>query len=59
MNGVATQMAAPFLDNIVAGQVGSDTYVALDTDGNNVVNTVVKLTGVGINQLAANDFTLY
>jgi fibronectin-binding autotransporter adhesin len=42
--------------DIVAVQVGADTYVFVDTDGGNNVDEVIKLTGVNTNALNFADF---
>lgn len=40
---------------IYVGQVGSDSYVVTDADGNGYTD-VIKLTGVGLDQVAQADF---
>ena len=54
----AVQMSSSPEDEIVAGQVGSDTYVAFDMDGGDAPDTVVQLVGIGINDLDFNDFVI-
>lgn len=43
-------------DNIVAGQVGSDVYIAVDMDDGDKIDTVIKLTGVSLNGAHGIDF---
>lgn len=51
-----TQMTSSPEDNLVAVQVGSDVYVAVDMDGGDEVDTVIVLTGVTTSSLNFADF---
>jgi hypothetical protein len=44
--------------DIVAVQVGADTYVFVDQDGGNNVDTIIKLTGVSTSALNFADFVV-
>jgi hypothetical protein len=51
-----TQMTSSPEDNVVAVQVGSDVYVAVDMDDNDEIDTVIVLTGVSTSSLNFADF---
>ena len=56
MAGAATQMTSAPEDNLVAGQVGNDVFLAIDLDDGDAVDTVIKLTGVDIGDLNFADY---
>ena len=56
MAGAATQMTSSPEDNLIAGQVGSDVWLAIDLDGGDAVDTVIQLSGVNISTLNFADF---
>jgi hypothetical protein len=51
-----TQMTSSPEDNVVAVQVGSDVYVAVDMDDNDEIDTVIVLTGASTTTLNFADF---
>jgi hypothetical protein len=52
-----TQMTSSPEDNVVAIQVGSDVYVAVDMDNEDEIDTVIVLTGASITTLNFADFS--
>jgi hypothetical protein len=55
---IATMTDPTTHSDIVAVQVGSDTYVFVDQDGGGNIDAVIKLVGVGTNVLNFADFVV-